>query len=189
MSYFIYKIFINFYAKCKKINFFLKLIWFSRIIKVIWKCFNIYSLIFWVYKFESPIAEIAYVGQKFIIIFRGEILPCKNGITLLRPYAQQVISPYFIGNASALGIVSEHTHPPWFREFAVFIVQILCSRYVLKHRPFLLTSNQRGREYHRVEWNVILTHKLVQTHVLRVFPPLFPIWSIISRYWNVSYRS
>jgi hypothetical protein len=59
----------------------------------------------------------------------------------------------------------------------------------MQHGPRPSIGKQDGREEHGVEIDVILSHELVELNVLRIEPPLFPIFRVASRNRRIADRS
>lgn len=44
-------------------------------------------------KGQSPVDEVAQVGQQLVVVLGGQVAPLEVGVRLLRPVCQQVVPP------------------------------------------------------------------------------------------------
>lgn len=49
----------------------------------------------------------------------------------------------------------------------------------MEFRPIPAVTDLNGREIYSVEVDIIFTHELVKVDIVRVEPPLFPLWGIV----------
>jgi len=113
-------------------------------------------------------------------------VPEEGSVLCLRSVYKQVVSPDFYGNSSLLGIISKHTGVVALGEFLrlargliLLVVKVFRRGDTLEHGPGLASGQEGGGEDHSVESQVVLSHELVQLHVLSVLPPLLPLVAVV----------
>ena len=64
---------------------------------------------------------------------------------------------------------------------------LTCGRKVVEHGPITTVADLDRGEVDGVEVDVVLAHELVQSNVVVIEPPLFPILGIVGSDTNVTY--
>lgn len=69
------------------------------------------------------------------------------------------------------------------------ITQVFGSAEMRQHCPLIARTKEAAGKDDGVKGNVIFAHELEQFHIFGVFPPLFPVRSVVGSNGNVPYRS